>query len=88
LISSAEPYSEKDLENALVGHPADFLLEPGHGLSFAGRQKRLQIGTESYYLDLLFYHRGLRCPVAIDREIEAERRRIEERMLPQRKGIR
>ena len=61
-----EPYSEKDMESALIQHLADFLLELGYGFTFVARQKRLQIGSESYYIDLLFYHRHLRCLVAID----------------------
>lgn len=64
-----EPYSEHDLENALIQHLADFLLELGYGFTFVARQKRLQIGSESYYLDLLFYHRPLRCLVAIDLKV-------------------
>lgn len=61
-----EPHSEKDLESALIQHLADFLLELGYGFTFVARQKRLQIGSESYYLDLLLYHRRLRCLVVID----------------------
>ena len=64
-----EPSSEKDLENALIQHMADFLLELGYGFTFVARQKRLQLGSESYYLDLLFYHRGLQCLVAIDLKV-------------------
>ena len=64
-----EPSSEKDLENALIQHIADFLLELGYGFTFVARQKRLQVGSESYYLDLLFYHRGLQCLVAIDLKV-------------------
>jgi predicted nuclease of restriction endonuclease-like (RecB) superfamily len=64
-----EPISEKDLENALIQHMADFLLELGYGFTFVARQKRLQVGSESYYLDLLFYHRGLQCLVAIDLKV-------------------
>jgi len=64
-----EPISERDLENALIRHMADFLLELGYGFTFVARQKRLQIGSESYYIDLLFYHRGLRCLVVIDLKV-------------------
>jgi predicted nuclease of restriction endonuclease-like (RecB) superfamily len=64
-----EPHSERDLENALIRHLADFLLELGPAFAFVARQKRLQVGSESYYLDLLFYHRGLRCLVAIDLKV-------------------
>ena len=64
-----EQISERDLENALIRHMADFLLELGYGFTFVARQKRLQIGSESYYIDLLFYHRGLRCLVVIDLKV-------------------
>ncbi|MBM4306393.1 MAG: DUF1016 domain-containing protein [Deltaproteobacteria bacterium] len=64
-----EPISEHDLENALIQHMADFLLELGFGFTFVARQKRLQIGAESYYLDLLFFHRRLRCLIAIDLKV-------------------
>lgn len=64
-----EQISERDLENALIHHMADFLLELGYGFTFVARQKRLQIGSESYYIDLLFYHRGLRCLVVIDLKV-------------------
>jgi predicted nuclease of restriction endonuclease-like (RecB) superfamily len=64
-----EPHSEKDLENALIQHLADFLLELGYGFTFVARQRRFQIGSESYYLDLLLFHRGLRCLVAIDLKV-------------------
>ena len=64
-----EPVSERDLENALIHHMADFLLELGYGFTFVARQKRLQIGSESYYIDLLFYHRKLRCLVVIDLKV-------------------
>lgn len=64
-----EPYSEKDLESALIRHLTDFLLELGYGFTFVARQKRLQVGSESYYIDLLFYHRYLRCLVVIDLKI-------------------
>lgn len=64
-----EPHSEKDLESALLRHLTDFLLELGYGFTFVARQKRFQVGTESYWLDLLLYHRRLRCLVAIDLKI-------------------
>jgi predicted nuclease of restriction endonuclease-like (RecB) superfamily len=64
-----ESHSEKELENALIAHLAEFLLEMGYGFTFVARQKRLQIGSESFYLDLLLYHRRLRCLVAIELKI-------------------
>ncbi len=64
-----EQHSEKDLENALIAHLTEFLLEMGYGFTFLARQRRLQIGSQSFYLDLLLYHRRLRCLVAIDLKI-------------------
>jgi predicted nuclease of restriction endonuclease-like (RecB) superfamily len=64
-----EQHSEKDLENALIAHLTEFLLEMGYGFTFVARQRRLQIGSQSFYLDLLLYHRRLRCLVAIDLKI-------------------
>ena len=59
-------YSEHDLEAAILRELESFLLELGQGFSFIARQKRMQIGADDYYLDLLFFHRPLRCLVAIE----------------------
>lgn len=61
-----DEYSENDLEEALVRHLEVFLLELGGDFAFVGRQRRLRVGDEWYRVDLLFYHRGLRCLVVID----------------------
>ena len=61
-----DEYSETDLEKALVRHLETFLLELGGDFCFIGRQKRLRIGDEWYRVDLLFFHRRLRCLVIID----------------------
>lgn len=61
-----DEYSESDLEEALVRHLETFLLELGGDFCFVGRQKRLRIGDEWYRVDLVFYHRRLRCLVLID----------------------
>ena len=66
-----DEYSESDLEEALVGHLETFLLELGDDFCFIGRQRRLRIGNRWYRVDLLFYHRGLRCLVVIDLKIGA-----------------
>lgn len=58
--------SESDLENALIDHLQEFLLECGKGLCFEARQKRLLIDGEYFYPDLIFYHRYLHCNVIID----------------------
>ncbi len=59
-------YSEKDLEDSLVAHLEQFMLELGNGFCFMERQKRMIIDGEDFYLDLLFYHRKLHRLVAID----------------------
>ncbi|PQO44295.1 YhcG family protein [Blastopirellula marina] len=64
-----DEYSEHDLEEALVHKLEEFLLELGSDFTFVGRQKRLRIGDEWYRIDLLFFHRRLRCLVVIDLKI-------------------
>ena len=59
-------YLEKDIEDAIMREMENFILELGVGFTFLARQKRIQIDKDDYYLDLLFYHRGLRRLVAID----------------------
>lgn len=59
-------YLEKDLEDAILRELELFLLELGSGFSFIGRQHRIQIGQEDFYIDLLFYNRKLKRLVAID----------------------
>lgn len=61
-----DEYSENDLEEALIHQLESFLLELGGDFAFVGRQRRLRIGDEWYRVDLLFYHRRLRCLVIID----------------------
>ena len=64
-----DEYSESDLEEALIKHLEKFLLELGSEFAFIGRQKRLRIGGEWYRVDLLFFHRKLRCLVVIDLKV-------------------
>ena len=61
-----DEYSESQLEEALIQHLETFLLELGGDFAFVGRQRRLRIGHEWYRVDLLFFHRRLRCLVIID----------------------
>jgi predicted nuclease of restriction endonuclease-like (RecB) superfamily len=61
-----DEYSESDLEEALILHLEAFLLELGGDFAFVARQCRLRIGDEWYRVDLLFFHRKLRCLVVID----------------------
>lgn len=64
-----DEYSESDLEEALINHLENFLLELGGDFAFIGRQKRLRIGNEWYRVDLIFFHRKLRCLVVIDLKV-------------------
>ncbi|AZG07132.1 DUF1016 domain-containing protein [Pigmentiphaga sp. H8] len=61
-----DEYSESDLEGALIQRLEDFLLELGEGFTFVGRQRRLRIDQTWHRVDLLFFHRRLRCIVIID----------------------
>ena len=62
-LDAKEAYSEKDLENSLLAHLEEFLLELGKGFCFEARQKRIIIDDEYYFADLVFYHRILHCNV-------------------------
>jgi len=65
-LNLRDEYSESDLEEAIIHHLEWFLLEMGAGFTFVARQKRIRIGDEWYRLDLLLFHRRLRCLVVID----------------------
>lgn len=65
-LALKDEYSENQLEEALILHLESFLLELGEDFTFVARQKRMRIGDEWYRVDLLFYHRRLRCLVLID----------------------
>ncbi|MCC5836075.1 MAG: DUF1016 family protein [Opitutales bacterium] len=62
-------YLESELEKALLDHLQAFLLELGNGFCFEARQKRVTVGNEHDYIDLLFYHRRLRCHLLVDLKI-------------------
>ncbi len=64
-----DTYSEKDLESAIVAELQRFISELGNDFAFLARQKRLMIDNRDYYIDLLFYHRRLKCLIAIDLKI-------------------
>lgn len=68
-LNLKDEYSESDLEDALIRHLETFLLELGNEFAFVARQKRLRIGHEWFRVDLLFFHRRLRCLVIIDLKI-------------------
>ncbi|WP_199562682.1 PDDEXK nuclease domain-containing protein [Pedobacter chinensis] len=64
-----DTYSEKDLESAIIAELQRFISELGSDFAFMSRQKRIMIDNRDYYIDLLFYHRRLKCLVVIDLKI-------------------
>ncbi len=70
-LTLAADTKERDLERGLVTRVKDLLLEMGKGFAFLGSQHHLEIGGQDWYIDLLFYHRRLRCLVAVDLKIGA-----------------
>jgi hypothetical protein len=65
-IPQQEQFTESELEEKLISSLGKFLLELGKGFSFVGRQYRISFGGRHYYVDLVFYHRILKCFVLID----------------------
>ena len=70
-LNLKDEYSETELEDALIHRLEDFLLELGGDFSFVGRQRRLRLDDSWFRVDLLFFHRRLRCLVLIDLKLEA-----------------
>ena len=70
-LELAEEHSEKELERALLENVRKFLIEMGGYFAFVGNQYRLEIDREEFFIDLLLYHRKLRCLVAIELKIGA-----------------
>lgn len=65
-LSLTAEHSERELENALIEHITQFLLELGAGFAYLGRQVPLQVGEREFFLDLLFYHVHLHCYVVVE----------------------
>lgn len=65
-LNLSDPHSENDLQRGLVSQMKDFILELGKDFLFMGEEYRLQVGNSDFYIDLLFYHRGLQCLVAFE----------------------
>lgn len=65
-LPESQKYTEKELEQKIIDNLQMFLLELGRGFTFVARQKRISLGNNHYYVDLVFYHRILRCFVLID----------------------
>ncbi len=68
-LNLKDEYSESDLEEALIAHLADFLMELGDDFSFVGRQRRLRLDDSWFRVDLLFFHRQLKCLIVIDLKV-------------------
>ena len=68
-LELSDTYSEKDLEKAILNALEKFILEFGKDFYFVARQKRITIDNEDFYIDLMFYHRKLRCFIVIDLKI-------------------
>lgn len=65
-LGISKPVKERRLENLLIEKIRDFLMELGYGFCFIGNQYKISLGTKPYFIDLLFYHRILKCMVAIE----------------------
>ncbi|HOH46331.1 MAG TPA: PDDEXK nuclease domain-containing protein, partial [Candidatus Cloacimonadota bacterium] len=68
-IKAQHVLSESDVETKITDHLQDFLLELGHGFCFEARQKRILIGDTQFYIDLVFYHRILKCHILIELKV-------------------
>jgi predicted nuclease of restriction endonuclease-like (RecB) superfamily len=69
-FKSKETWAESDLEEAIINHMQEFLLEMGNGFCFEARQKRILIDSDYFKADLIFYHRILKCHVIVDIKID------------------
>ena len=65
-LNLAEPHNETDLQRGLVRQMKNFILELGKDFLFIGEEYKLQVGNTDFFVDLLFYHRGLQCLVAFE----------------------
>ena len=65
-LNLGQPLQERDVERGLITRVKDLLLELGKGFSFISNQHHLEVGGQDFYVDLLFYHRKLRCLIAVD----------------------
>ena len=65
-LNLSESYSESDLQKGLIKQMKNFILELGKDFLFIDEEHKIQVGNSDFYIDLLFYHRGLQCLVAIE----------------------
>jgi predicted nuclease of restriction endonuclease-like (RecB) superfamily len=69
-LKAKDAVEENDLESALLDHLQDFMMEMGHGFCLEARQKKILIGDEYFFVDLVFYHRILKCHVLVELKVE------------------
>jgi predicted nuclease of restriction endonuclease-like (RecB) superfamily len=69
-LNLPKTYLEKDLQQSIVANLKEFILEFGKDFTFVGQEYRIQVGKNDYYIDLLFFHRGLRCLVMVELKID------------------
>ena len=69
-LGLSEYHSENDLQSSLVSYLKDFILEIGNDFCFIGQEYKIQVGKKDFKIDLLFYHRELRCLVAFELKID------------------
>jgi predicted nuclease of restriction endonuclease-like (RecB) superfamily len=69
-LNLSEQHSESELQHGLISQMKKFILELGKDLLFIGDEYKLQVGSSDFYIDLLFYHRGLQCLVAFELKTE------------------
>ncbi len=69
-LNLPKTYTEKDLRQSIVSNLRDFILEFGKDFAFIGQEYRIQVGKNDYFIDLLFFHRGLRCLVMLELKID------------------
>jgi len=69
-LNLPKTYSEKKLQQSIVSSLRDFILEFGKDFAFIGQEYRIQVGKNDYFIDLLFFHRGLRCLVMLELKID------------------
>ena len=65
-LNLPEPFNENDLQKGLIHQMKNFILELGKNFLFIGEEYKVQVGNSDFYVDLLFYHRGLQCLVAFE----------------------
>ncbi|MEA2050994.1 MAG: PDDEXK nuclease domain-containing protein, partial [Campylobacterota bacterium] len=68
-LNLPQEHKERDLQKALVSSLKEFILELGIGFAFLGEEYRVQVGEDDFYIDLLFYHRDLKCLVAFELKV-------------------